>query len=240
MNSVCNPNDSANNIPLAPTDCDTSAVTTGYISEGGGGDGCFRQRCDPGWWWNFDECMCQPSPPPVSPILIDVDHSGFELTDVDHGVLFGLAAAGTPQYVAWAAGNSSNAFLVLDRNGNGRIDNGTELFGNVTPQPLVPRPNGFIALAEFDKPENGGNSDGLIDSRDAIFSSLRLWQDTNHNGISEPNELRSLPAFGVYAISLDYKESRRIDQYGNQFRYRTKIYDAHGAQVVVGHGMYSC
>lgn len=100
-----------------------------------------------------------------------------------------------------------------------------------TPQPDVPKKNGFLALAEFDKPANGGNNDGVIDAHDAVFQQLRLWQDTNHDGVSESGELHLLGELGVRSFELDHKYSRRTDEYGNEFKYRAKVWNISKAQV---------
>jgi hypothetical protein len=174
-------------------------------------------------------CCCYPSP-----IMIDVAGDGLKLSGANEGVNFAIGTTARLYRIAWTARNSDDAWLVLDRNNNGVIDNGTELFGNFTEQSQPNRGedrNGFRALAEYDKFQNGGDGNGRIDIHDSIFLSLRLWQDKNHDGISDSSELFSLPSLGISGIDLFYKESKRVDEFGNKFTYRAKIYDSRGTHV---------
>lgn len=160
-------------------------------------------------------------------MILDIAGNGFDLTNAVNGVNFDYDGDQVKGRISWTSSGSDDAWLVLDRNGNGLIDNGRELFGVTTHQPQPPPGewrNGFLALEVYDGVRDGGNGDGVIDKKDMIFGSLRLWQDINHNGISEQPELHRLPELGVESIDLDYRESRRHDRYGNVFRYRAKVY----------------
>ena len=163
-----------------------------------------------------------------SPIVLDIARDGFKLTSAENGVLFDL---GFPQQLAWTLPGDDDSWLCLDRNENGEIDDEKELFGNGTHQPPPPPgelKNGFRALAVFDRKNKGGNENGFIDQNDAAFSRLRVWQDLNHDGVSQPSELLRLADVDVCMLDLLYLVKEKVDPHGNVFYYRARVWDCAG------------
>jgi hypothetical protein len=177
-------------------------------------DGPILQPCDP-------DCG--------SPIVVDLDRGGFRFTDLAGGVRFDLDGDGHAEQVAWIAPGSGDGWLVLDRDGDGLITSGAELFGNFTPQPPSDEPHGYAALAVFDQPAAGGDGDGAITPADAVFAELRLWIDADHDGVSQPGELIPLAAAGIRAIDLGFVNSAHRDEHGNELRYASRVRLSRGA-----------
>lgn len=206
-------------VPCSPTNCDESATLQNYPPPpvGGGEPPC------------LDGCDLNPDgPPPNSPIIMALGQSSaYRLTGAENGVWFDINADGSSERVGWPAAGEPLGFLALDRNRNGVIDSGRELFGNYTPiEGDQTGANGFEALAHWDRPEAGGNGDGWIDNQDAVWGELLVWIDGNHDGFTQLGELFHPSIFQVKAISLDYREEGRRDQFGNFYRLK--------AQFVIG------
>ena len=139
---------------------------------------------------------------PVDPLILDLDNDGFNIESKKYGVHFDLNCDGFAEKINWT---SKDAILSIDLNGNGSIDNGSEVFGDYHLLADGTRAsNGFEALAQYDK-----NGDGIIDENDDIFHKLMLWVDLNGNGVSEKGELKSLSEMGIKSISLNYEAANK-------------------------------
>jgi hypothetical protein len=123
------------------------------------------------------------------PLVIDLDGDGIEMNPIHRGVNFDFYGTGSKQATAWPA--SDDGLLVLDRDGNGSIDSGMELFGNVDSNFA----DGFEQMALLDS-----NADGVVTAADSQFDDIRVWQDLDMNGVSTPAELHSLTELGITAI----------------------------------------
>ena len=158
---------------------------------------------------------CHP-PGDYDPLIIDLGQDGIHLGPAGSGVYFDLAGDGQALHLQWTAAYGDEAFIALDRNGNGIVDDGSELFTNYNLLLLehTPAPNGFADLAQYDHPELG-NDDGLISQADLIWSQLKLWKDSNADGISTLSEMYTPQAFNIEHFNTVPKVNNRRDDAGN-------------------------
>ena len=153
-----------------------------------------------------------PAAPRRDPLSFDLDGDGIETIGIDtaNPILFDHGGSGVRAATGWLL--ADDAFLALDRNGNGSIDSGRELFGDST---LLPDGSeaidGFAALAAEDT-----NADGRVDAQDAHFASLRLWRDLDQDGISDAGELQTLTEAGIASIAVAKTENAVPLANGNQ------------------------
>jgi hypothetical protein len=187
-----------------------------YLSGLGSADGCSLSQ-------NFPTPPPPPPPPgqetaqdPCEPLVLDLDGGGIQTTGIGQPVWFDIDADGVKDHIAWTDPISMTAFLWIDLNHNGKVDDGRELFGVGTVLPDGTRArDGFQALAAYDDPQNGGNGDGVISAADSIWNELRLWIDKDPNGVSEGGEVGPIAQFGIDAISLCAVVAHVTDSAGN-------------------------
>ena len=145
-----------------------------------------------------------------SPLAVDLNGDGvIGTTSVADGVYFDHENDGFAEKTGWIS--AEDGVLVRDLNGNGLIDNGTELFGNSTIlSNNETAANGFEALKELDS-----NGDGIFSNQDKAWNEVKVWQDANQNGYTDVNELKSLDNVGITEINLNYKQQQVADENGN-------------------------
>lgn len=149
------------------------------------------------------------SPPRIDPLILDLDGNGITTTNIQSGAFFDFDRNGFAERSGWV--NSNDGLLVLDRNGDGIINNGAELFGDQTPlRDGTIATNGFNALADLDV-----NGDGNIDISDSSYSQIKIWRDINGDGYSSTNELFTLEELGIKSINTVFSNTNTIDSNGN-------------------------
>jgi len=171
-----------------------------------------------------------PPPPPTStdlstqawcgyncdPLVLDLDGDGIQTSGADDPVWFDVDGDGKREHVTWTKSATRDGFLYLDLNHHNRVDDGSELFGvgTVMPDGTMAK-DGFEALALYDLPQYGGNGDGIIDAQDEVWNHLRVWMDSNHDGVCDPGETGPIHEYGVEEIPLGAVIARSKDPAGN-------------------------
>ena len=146
-------------------------------------------------WWQFwslaiKEMSTSARVAGSDPLVLDLDGDGIELTAISTGrsPRFDTDGDGFAEFTGWVG--ADDGMLALDANGNGIVDDGSELFGNASQ-------TGFGELATHDN-----NGDGKIDAGDSVFSQLRVWRDLDQDGRTDAGELFTLSDLGIASISL--------------------------------------
>ncbi len=146
---------------------------------------------------------------PRDPIILDLDGNGLKTVGLGSNIYFDHNGDGILTKTGWVG--EGDALLVWDRNANGLIENGAELFGDFTPMPDgTLAPNGFAALAALDT-----NGDGVLDATDPAFAELKLWIDSDQNGVTGEGELMSLADAGIASLNLGSTLKNQKQSNGN-------------------------
>ena len=167
------------------------------------------------------------NPTNYDPLVLDLDGDGVELTPLvitqsSGGIRFDLDNDQFAEVTGWVS--TDDGLLVWDKNSNGNIDDVNELFG-------IGLTSGFEELSALDS-----NSDGRFDSADAEYTTLRVWQDKNYNGVAEENELQTLAEADVQEISLNatqVTEDNTTENNGNQIAATSSYKRADNSQMAI-------
>jgi len=168
----------------------------------------------------------------VTPIVLDLDGNGIRTTAAAQGVNFDLTGTGNVSKVGWTAGG--DGLLVMDRNHDGIINSGSELFGVGTILANGKHAaNGYMAMAEMDV-----NHDGKLSALDTGFSDLRVWVDANHDGKTDAGELRLLTEYSIQDLSLNAAKGTEVDN-GNLVGLVSSYTKTDGSQHVMADVWFS-
>ena len=166
----------------------------------------------------------------VDPLVLDLDGDGIEILahQGNRGAMFDFDADGLANATGWV--KSDDGILVLDRNGDGTITDGRELFGDSTvlADGSLAK-HGFVALADLDS-----NGDGKITSLDSRFAELRVWRDLDQDGVSDAGELFTLGELGIAELNTAYTDTNRHLVGGNQLAQLGNYTKADGSTAVMG------
>ncbi|TKJ87052.1 hypothetical protein PaeCFBP13512_19050 [Paenibacillus sp. CFBP13512] len=154
----------------------------------------------------------------MDPLVLDLNGDGISTSSVDEGIYFDYDGDGFSEKTGWV--NNEDGLLVRDLNGDGQINNGTELFGERTRlRNGNQATTGFEALIDLDT-----NSDGNINQQDAAFNELKIWKDIDSDGVVDEGELSSLTESGITSLSLDYGEAIGDEKDAGNKELRTSNY----------------